>query len=114
MLEIKYLYSASGHEARNRALINYRLGEAYFSIGDYAKAQMAYDECINKPEASLNLKLAATKKFEQCNFAINEEKNPKATDVTALNPDINTPYNEYWPSRTVDGKQLVFTQVGSG
>ena len=111
LLEIKYLYSASGHEARNRALINYRLGEAYFSIGDYAKAQMAYDECINKPEASLNLKLAATKKFEQCNFAINEEKNPKATDVTALNSDINTPYNEYWPSRTVDGKQLVFTRL---
>lgn len=53
----------------------------------------------------------ATQKLETCNFAIEAIKNPVPFNPVNLGENINTVYDEYWPSLTADEQTLVITRL---
>lgn len=53
----------------------------------------------------------AKRKLESCEFAIEAIKNPVPFKPVNLNDNINTFYDEYWPSLTADEQTLVITRL---
>lgn len=49
--------------------------------------------------------------LKTCEFAIQAINNPVPFNPVNLGDSINTKYNEYWPSLTADGSQLVITRM---
>ena len=53
----------------------------------------------------------AKRKLESCNFAIVAIKNPVPFDPVNLGDNINTEYDEYWPTLTADEQTLIITRL---
>ncbi len=53
----------------------------------------------------------AKRKLESCEFAIKAIKNPVPFDPVNIGENINTQYDEYWPSLTADEQTLVITRL---
>ncbi len=53
----------------------------------------------------------AKRKLESCNFAIEAIKNPVPFNPVNIGENINTQYDEYWPSLTADEQTLVITRL---
>lgn len=53
----------------------------------------------------------AKHKLESCNFAIEAIKNPVPFSPVNLGENVNTEYDEYWPSLTADEQTLIFTRL---
>lgn len=75
-----------------------RLGKAYYSIGQYAKAK----ECFNKNTGK------NTDWIKKCDDAIELKNHPILFKPTNL-VRVNTDYDDYWPSITADGKEISTT-----
>ena len=84
-------------------------------LGEFQKALNAINELLakNLPESSSTYKAAIFRK-RSYEFAIDyEKKHPAGTYVFApknIGAGINTAESEYFPSLTIDGKELVFTR----
>ncbi|HPG10908.1 MAG TPA: OmpA family protein [Chitinophagaceae bacterium] len=85
------------------------------AIGEFEKAQKAIDELMakNPPEGSATYKAAMYRK--NCyDFAVayaEKEKNKEYVFTPVnLGSNINSHESEYFPSLTIDGKELVFTR----
>ncbi len=53
----------------------------------------------------------AKRKLESCNFAIEAFKNPVPFNPVNLGDNINTEYDEYWPTLTADEQTLIITRL---
>lgn len=53
----------------------------------------------------------AKRKLESCEFAIEAIKNPVPFEPVNVGENINTQYDEYWPSLTADEQTLVITRL---
>ncbi len=53
----------------------------------------------------------AKRKLESCEFAIEAIKNPVPFEPVNIGENINTQYDEYWPSLTADEQTLVITRL---
>ena len=107
--EIASLKKAS--EYSDNPAISYRLAEANYSIGFYDNAIIFYEkylQTVNVPEVRKN---EVRRKIENCEFAIDAKKHPVKFQPKRLNDNINTANDEYWPSLSVNQKQLVFTRL---
>ena len=84
-------------------------------LGEFQKALDAINELLakNLPESSSTYKAAIFRK-RSYDFAIDyEKKHPAGTYVFApknIGAGINTAESEYFPSLTIDGKELIFTR----
>lgn len=84
-------------------------------IGEFEKALVAINELFSKSPPTNSTRL---KEAQECKrsyeFAINYAKNnTEKTYVFApknVGPNVNTPESEYFPSLSIDGKELVFTR----
>lgn len=94
----------------DRPLILFRLGEAFYSQGDYSKALPNYQKYLYRKEAGSQRYQDVKRKTESCIFAIEAIKNPVDFEPERLPDAVNSDFDEYWPSLTVDGQKLVITR----
>ncbi|MCF6331882.1 MAG: OmpA family protein [Draconibacterium sp.] len=108
-LEIKYLENARKY-SDNRT-ISYRLAESCRSIGLYGKAITYFKEYLKAKKITDFRKAEIRRKINNCKFAINAKKHPVEFKPIRLSEKINTTDDEYWPSLSIDQRELVFTRL---
>ncbi len=92
----------------------FMLGTAAMQIGNYDIAYQAYKKFLSYQRIDPALKEEAQKQIKNAEFGINAIKNPQPFKPINVGTGINTANNEYFPSITADGNQLLFTrQVGT-
>lgn len=90
-------------------LIFYRLGEAYYRTAAYERALVAINRFLETaPQKPLAAKAQHLK--TSCQFAADAVKSPVSFNPENMGDSVNSMYDDYWPSLTVDGKMLVFTR----
>lgn len=87
----------------------YNLGKAYFSEGGYQEAKSAFLRFLNYKGQNESLVQQAQFYLRSCDFALQAMKNPVPFVPVNLGDSINTAYDEYWPSLSVDEQILVYT-----
>jgi outer membrane protein OmpA-like peptidoglycan-associated protein len=80
-----------------------------FSIGQYQSARDHMEAFLNTGYRSEELISNANRVIENCIFSIHSIANPVPFEPVNLGPNINTIYDEYWPSLSADESVLVFT-----
>ncbi len=98
-------------------LIYFNLGNCYYLIGDYENAEATLQHYLTHEPRQIELEDRAKKYSIDCAFAKTALKNPVPFVPKNLGININSPFYEYFPSITADGKTLIFTRnsrTGSG
>ena len=109
-LQVASLEQAMTLNASRFPQTGYVLAGAYFQVGDYEKACRAYQAWIERhPHHSLALR--AKERLDKCRTALDLKNDPKPFCVENLGNAINSEYDEYWPSLTVDGQTFIFTRL---
>lgn len=92
-------------------------GSTYFylanlqnAVGDYEKSNKNLEIFVQNRNANMQLVAEANKLMDNNRFALEALKNPTKFDPVNIGPGINTEYNEYFPTITVDGKTILFTR----
>jgi outer membrane protein OmpA-like peptidoglycan-associated protein/tetratricopeptide (TPR) repeat protein len=88
----------------------YSLGRAEFRTGRYAEAMNSLEQYMKQPGASARLKNEAEKMLASCRFALSFPVTMFETEPKSAGDSVNTALDEYWPSVTGDGQQLIFTR----
>jgi outer membrane protein OmpA-like peptidoglycan-associated protein/Tol biopolymer transport system component len=107
--EIVHLAKAGGYS--EMPLIQLRLGNAYFSTGAYEKALDRYQTYLNSGWASPVFQQEVERKLESCLFALEAIKHPVEFEPEQLPNTVNSEYDEYWPSLSIDQQRLVVTRL---
>jgi outer membrane protein OmpA-like peptidoglycan-associated protein len=92
------------------AVVYYRLADASFRRGFYGEAF----ESVQRLEGqtfSPGLQEKVKRLKANCEFAVEAVKRPVLFKPEKLDQHINSEYDEYWPSLTVDDNTLVFTRL---
>lgn len=92
------------------SLLNFRLGESFFRAGRYQEAYERMEMYLAGNPAS-GLVARAERIMESAGFARQAILSPSGFEPVSLGDSVNTTYDEYWPSLTVDGSTLVFTRL---
>jgi outer membrane protein OmpA-like peptidoglycan-associated protein len=87
----------------------YSLGHIEFLTGLYEESKQHLELFILQGKGSKELTEKAMKILKNCEFAIKAIKNPVPFKPVNLGSNINSTYDEYWPSLTADGQTLVIT-----
>jgi len=87
----------------------YLLGRNEFSIGLYEPAREHMKAFLNTGYKSEELINNAILCVENCDFSIQAMADPVPFEPVNLGSNINTVYDEYWPSLSADESILVFT-----
>lgn len=110
-LQVIYLERAKKLESDQSDKINYVLGNAYYRMGEYQKAKEAFESYLAGGAENHPFYKKASAKLKHCTFALSLLKHAVKMDAINLGGNINTSYDEYWPSLTVDGKTIIFTRL---
>ena len=89
----------------------FHLGELYLDQGDYNKALSNIQRFLKNPNASEPYLSVGYTIYDNAVFAINALKNPKPFNPINAGPGVNTNLAEYFPTLTVNSKQLMFTRA---
>jgi tetratricopeptide (TPR) repeat protein len=108
-LEIEYLKKALPFSTN--PVIQVRLGDAFYRIGDYTQALTHFEKYLETGSATDKRKEEIIRKTQNCQFAIGAIRNPVEFQPEPLNSNINTADDEYWPYLSVDQQKLVFTRL---
>ncbi len=107
--EIYHLEKASNYS--DMPLIQLRLGNAYLSTGAYVDALDSYQAFLDGGKISDRLLREVKQKMESCRFALEAIKNPVEFKPDRLSPAVNSNFDEYWPSLSIDQQRLVYTRL---
>lgn len=107
--EISSLKRAAKHSESQ--LIYFRLGEAFYSLGNYQDALNAYQKYIAISGSVSSRIDDVTRKIENCRFAVGAIENPVEFQPERLPDEVNSKFDEYWPSLSIDGRNLVITRL---
>jgi outer membrane protein OmpA-like peptidoglycan-associated protein/tetratricopeptide (TPR) repeat protein len=110
-LQVVYLENASKLGSGHIVKIAYVLGNAYYRLGNYVKAKENYNSFISNSTEGHALYQKAKDKLVSCDFALSLMKDAIDFDATNLGENINSDFDEYWPSLTVDGKTIIYTRL---
>ncbi len=89
----------------------YMLGECYFSVAEYDKAEQAITTYTKMPKPNPNVHYRAQLILESCVFSKQSIKYPVPFNPINLGDKINTENDEYFPCITADTKTLLFTRL---
>ncbi len=89
----------------------FELAQLEFDNGIYDDALNHVHKFLSYPNISIKSKKSAEFLLNSCEFAINAVKNPVPFEPKNLGPNVNTSYDEYWPSLSADEQTLVFTRL---
>ena len=107
--EIRQLQAAS--KKVDMTHLFYRLGNAYYLTGQYQQALQNFKIYQEETNGNSNRTSEINRKLENCRFAVEALKNPVEFHPEPLSNNINTHNDEYWPTLSIDQKQLVFTRL---
>ncbi|MCA1742217.1 MAG: tetratricopeptide repeat protein, partial [Bacteroidales bacterium] len=88
----------------------YALGRAEMRTGRYAEARTSLESYLSHPKATARLRTEAEKMLASCRFALSFPGSFFLTEPVDVGDSVNTVLDEYWPSVTGDGQQLIFTR----
>lgn len=108
---IESLLEARAIDSTFYPYLDYNLAGAFYENGQYVEAKRYYSSFLNNPKANPKSRNLASKAVEKCDFAISMVNNPVEFNPQSLGPDLELPYEQYWPSLSLDGKTLVFTML---
>jgi len=111
-LEIQHLTKAN--EIAAQPVIAFRLGEAFYKKADYSEALLNYNEYSKSKTIPEKRQFLLACKIASCQFAISSIENPVEFDPQNMGDQVNSEYDEYWPTPSLDGKKLVFTRLLRG
>ncbi|MDD5570434.1 MAG: OmpA family protein [Bacteroidales bacterium] len=112
-----YAYAAASFKKAikinpNDIVSNYfSLGEALFYISEYNEAKQNLLKFIELEKMDLYLIEKAKKRIKDCEFSMNAVKNPVPFNPVNLGDSINSPYDDYFPTISADGSQLIFNRI---
>ncbi len=85
------------------------LAENEFSIGEYQDALGHFKQFLSMGVSNDEMRETAVRHLQSCNFAIRAMADPVPFRPENLGPNINSGYDEYWPSLSADESVMVFT-----
>lgn len=94
--------------------IYFELGNLEFACGYYAEALVNLKKYKSMPGANPDNMAQTNYAIACCEFALNAIKNPVPFNPINVGAGVNTADPEYFPTLTVDQKQLLFTRNVSG
>ncbi len=92
----------------------YRLGQVQIAAGNFEKGRAVLEKFLTYPKIPEPRYNNAKALLAKANFGIAAMKNPVMFEPENLGPNINTPNKDYFPSFTVDGKQMIFDRNVNG
>ncbi len=107
--EIKHLKGAA--RLSERPLILKRLGEALFSVGVYGEASEYFQQYREGAELSDKERALVDRRLESCRFALHAMQHPVDFNPVRLPNTVNSVFDEYWPSLSIDQQELVITRL---
>ena len=108
---IESLLAARAIDSTFYPYLDYNLAGACYETGQYADAKRYYSVFLNNPKANAKSKEIALKNIDKCQIAIDLVNNPVPFEPKSLGADLELPYEQYWPSLSLDGKTMVFTML---
>lgn len=91
--------------------LDYNLANALYDNGQYTESKHYYSVFLTNPKANAKSKELAEQYMAKCQIAIDLVNNPVPFEPKSLGADLEQPYEQYWPSLSLDGKTLVFTML---
>ncbi len=88
----------------------YALGRYELELARYDEALTHFTKFISLPNAKPEKKAEAERFIASCNFAVEALKTPVPFEPKNLGANINSEFDEYFPSITVDEKKLLYTR----
>lgn len=89
----------------------FMLGECYFGVGNYKKAEESITKYIRAPKSNPQVHERATLILESAYFAQESMKYPIPFNPVNLGEKVNTKNDEYYPAISADGKTLLYTRL---
>ncbi|HEX5001927.1 MAG TPA: OmpA family protein [Bacteroidia bacterium] len=88
----------------------YTLANIELNTGKYEDAQQHYNKFLSFPGTNQAFRSQAERKIQSCRFAIEALKHPVPFNPENLGENINSKYDEYFPSITVDDEIMIYTR----
>lgn len=88
----------------------FSLGRAELRTGRYFEALNHLEAFLKQPGVTQKLRSEAEKLLASCRFALTFPASLFEREPVSAGDSVNTPLDEYWPSVTGDGQQLIFTR----
>ncbi len=89
----------------------YFLAVALYKTGKYEDAMSNAQDFLDRKQFTINQKQTIDKIITDAKFAKNALLNPVQFSPVSLGDNVNTKYDEYWPSLSSDEEMLVFTRL---
>lgn len=89
--------------------IYFNLGNLFLYKGDYQNSLNSFNKFLGYSSIRVQNKKEAEKRKACCEFAINAIQHPVPFNPINLGPNINTYFDDYWPSLSADENTLVIT-----
>jgi len=87
----------------------YYLGKILYITGKYSESTKNLEKCLSYDNLKPKFKMWAKNILKRSIFAENAVKNPVEFKPINMGKNINTKYDDYWPSLTADEKTLITT-----
>lgn len=102
-------------DIRKQKVFWYDLGESYFTVGDYDKAEQTISQFL-KAESQNRAKIERARLLmDNIEFARQNQKNTSAYKQRRLSDTVNAFVMQYFPVLTADQQELIFTRrMGGG
>lgn len=88
----------------------YSLGRAEMRTGQYLRAKSHLEAYLAQPRTTAKLRSESEKMIASCLFALSYPESMFQSDPKSVGDSVNTDLDEYWPSVTGDGLELIFTR----
>lgn len=88
----------------------FSLGRAELRTGRYFDALNHLEAYLKQPGVTPKLRVEAEKMIASCRFALTFPSSLYEMEPVSAGDSVNTVLDEYWPSVTGDGQQLIFTR----
>lgn len=88
---------------------HYNVANMLLSQGEYQRASVYYNSFLNYPNIREETLQLARLRLKSCAFALEALANPVPFVPVSLGSNVNTIYDDYWPSLSADENTLVIT-----
>jgi len=91
--------------------ILYNTAQLEFRTGDYREAKDLFLRYRDRDDTGPAEDARVEHYLASCEFALEQLDDPVPFSPRNLGGNVNSPYDEYWPSISADGRTLVFTRL---
>ncbi len=109
--QVGVLEEAIAIEPEKLPKLYYSLGSSALRIGLYAKAESALKNYLKYAGENAPFGEKAKQKLAKATVALNFENHPVNFEPQNMGASINSEWDEYWPSITLDGQTLIFNRL---